>query len=180
MKILNLTQHQATPEQKDAGVVDLVPEIAEAVRDLLTFDKTPVQWDMCARAYKITKLALATDVRAVMIGPVGYFARHLEDALLDAGFTVLHAFSKRDCVEQQLPDGSVEKQFMFRHLGFYEVPSHKAHGPRITCPHCGESDRITPLQIQGPINAVTNTDYPCGHCKKRYTIGQRVSYEVTK
>ncbi len=41
MNILNLTQHPATPEQLEAGVVDLIGESLEHMTALLTFHEIP-------------------------------------------------------------------------------------------------------------------------------------------
>ena len=42
----------------------------------------------------------------------------LEEALMKRGIVPLYAFSRREVVETPLPDGSVKKTQVFRHLGF--------------------------------------------------------------
>jgi len=46
----------------------------------------------------------------------------LEELLMANGFQPVYAFSKRQTIEQKLPDGSVKKVIVFKHEGFIEVP----------------------------------------------------------
>ena len=85
MKILNLTQHKATPEQITAGVIEPAEEDKQMIQKLLTFKDLPTPEEI----YEKVK--------------------------------PLYAFSKREVVEEQLPDGSVRKTQVFKHLGFVEV-----------------------------------------------------------
>jgi len=48
--IINCTQHQSSPEQKDAGVIDLPEGYAERVREALTFNAIPTWKEMMSRA----------------------------------------------------------------------------------------------------------------------------------
>lgn len=75
MKILNLTQHAATPEQIAAGVFE--PQDKEAVRELLTFETLPTKEEIHSRAVKLTIEALEHDVKAAMIGGAGYLMSEL-------------------------------------------------------------------------------------------------------
>ena len=74
MQILNFTQHNATPEQVAAGVVDPVDH--GAIRNLLTFDELPsddeIRWRAQAAAV-IAKLAKSQGFDAVMIGGAPFF-----------------------------------------------------------------------------------------------------------
>jgi len=144
-KILNLTQHRATPEQLAAGVVDLLEwEQAEVAR-LLTFDTLPTRADLKERANELAEFArealLVRESPAVrdqmmnevidagpgvcfgyvMVGGAGFFMPFLERALEEYQVGVRHAFSVRESVEETLPDGSVRKINIFRHVGFVEV-----------------------------------------------------------
>jgi len=187
MTILNLTQHLATPEQVAAGVVDLLPQQRELLRELLTFDDLPTPGEVEARAEKLASLAsdffaaassdyaAAQDAlgeadaahsaawdalgeavadetsvdadaaaslfaaarqtrraavaarraaaaarrgRTAMIGGGPYLLAPLERALRRTGVDSLYAFSVRESSEERLPDGSVKKVAVFRHLGF--------------------------------------------------------------
>src|SRR5690606_9122046 len=62
-RVLNLTQHQATPEQLAAGVFDLHPQHQDKLRDLLTFDVLPSPEDVAMNAEVAADLA--ADVAAV-------------------------------------------------------------------------------------------------------------------
>lgn len=117
MKILNLTQHKASPEQLAQGVVD--HEFGDWLTEKLTFDSLPAVEAVLARASEIaTKVAVEgpTDIYKVMVGGAPFFMVPLEDALTDRGFTVLYAFSKRVSVES--PDGVKTSKFV--HEGFVE------------------------------------------------------------
>ena len=81
--IVNLTQHNTTPEQKLDGVVDLPPEIAAEVRQLLTFDEIPSHLDMKNRAMKIAEIARVSGCQYAMIGGAPWFMSILEKELLE-------------------------------------------------------------------------------------------------
>ena len=133
MQTLNLTQHQATPEQKAAGVVDLKPELREELKELLTFYNTPSADDIeqtCEGIYEIVKkqLEIPFDVEdedeairglgiSFMIGGAPFLMGPLSQYLIYAG-TVLFAFSKR--VSEEDPETG-KKVSYFRHEGFVEA-----------------------------------------------------------
>jgi hypothetical protein len=55
---------------------------------------------------------------AVMIGGAPYLMGPLTDALKDLGIEVCFSYSERVSVESSLPDGSVTKTSVFKHVGF--------------------------------------------------------------
>ena len=118
MKILNLTQHIATPDQIEAGVVDLVGEEREALLRLLTFETPPDFMEIWRRADGLADLAKSKEAEAVMIGGAPYLMGPLEIALRKKDIIPLYAFSVRRTVEEALPDGSVKKMAVFQHGGF--------------------------------------------------------------
>jgi len=120
MRIYNLTQHPATPEQKAQGVIDLPDVDRRMLANLLTFDEIPSQDDMTSRAMAIVNLLadIAPGGQTVMIGGAPFFMSTLEGILIQAGHTPVYAFSKRVSVETQNPDGSVTKTNKFIHEGF--------------------------------------------------------------
>ena len=131
MTILNLTQHHATPEQKDAGVVDIPEQQRALLIKLLTFEHLPDAEDVHQRAISISELITEADAilhpgseelvtDAVMIGGAPYLMPYLERHC-GAYCTVLYAFSIRESVEQTQPDGSVRKVNIFRHGGFIKA-----------------------------------------------------------
>lgn len=115
--IINLTQHNATPEQRLDGVIDLPPEIASEVRRLLTFDEMPTNEEMLKNAGEIAKIAKATGCQYAMIGGAPWFMTILENALEDAGVTPRYSFSKRVSIETVDQDGNVTKTSVFKHVG---------------------------------------------------------------
>lgn len=126
MRILNLTQHPATPEQIGAGVVDLTPEQRGVVSRWLTFETPPSRLDIQTRAALLAQAAANDSVGvgevghfdAAMIGGAPYLMGPLEAALLAQGINPLYAFSRRESVETVAADGSVTKTNVFRHAGF--------------------------------------------------------------
>jgi len=120
MRIYNLTQHPATPEQKAQGVIDLPEVDRRMLAHLLTFDEIPSQEEMDNRARAIVYMLadIAPGGQTVMIGGAPFFMSTLEGVLTQAGHTPVYAFSKRVSVETQNPDGSVTKTNKFIHEGF--------------------------------------------------------------
>lgn len=127
MKIINLTQHLATPEQLAAGVVDLPPGLLAEARKIMTFHELPPPTELYERADALVDLVHRYNdgapvmAHAVMIGGSPFFMAPLHIAILEAGFRPLYAFSRRESVEETLPDGSVKKISVFRHAGFVEL-----------------------------------------------------------
>ena len=119
-KIINLTQHASTPEQREAGVVDLPEKSLAEVRKLLTFNSIPTAFEMWGRATAIAEIAEKEGAKKAMIGGPPYFIVSLEKALSWKGIESLYAFSIRESKEVQKKDGSVEKINVFRHAGFVE------------------------------------------------------------
>lgn len=121
-RILNLTQHRATPEQVAQGVVDPDEADARHVQLLLTFDELPSTSVIEHRAEQLAQLARelcrAYRCGAVMIGGAPYLMSELECALKRHGVRFCYAFSKRVAEEQPQPDGTVRKVQVFRHEGF--------------------------------------------------------------
>lgn len=124
--IINLTQHAATQDQLNAGVVEPSPEDKKNIQELLTFEKLPSVEELERRAYGLATLVTGMGAsnashHRVMIGGAPYFMGALEKALKAQGHTPVYAFSKRESVDQVQPDGSIRKVATFRHLGFVEV-----------------------------------------------------------
>lgn len=122
MIIINLTQHFATPEQKEAGVVDLPDKMRQRAIAAMTFDDLPTEADVVKAADELTAIAReackAHDTHHVMIGGATYLMNSLHCILLVHDMTPLYAFSKRDSKDEEQEDGSVRKVTVFRHLGF--------------------------------------------------------------
>lgn len=111
--ILNLTQHLGTPEQ---GVTE--PEDKAEVQRLLTFESIPTRQELIERALKLTQIARLANADQAMIGGPPFFMSLLEKFLSAYGMTPLYAFSLRRSEEEHLPDGTVRKVQVFKHIGF--------------------------------------------------------------
>jgi hypothetical protein len=117
MKILNLTQHAATPDQLQAGVIDLPEDERNKLKKLLNFEKMPTAVEIRDRAAAIAEIAEGKAVFA-MIGGALFLMSSLERTLRSVGIYPIYAFSVRESVELTTPDGTVLKENKFRHEGF--------------------------------------------------------------
>ena len=122
--IINATQHKTTEDQRLAGVIDLSEKDHKKVCELLTFDEIPSYPLMTQRAYEIFHIldnATRIGDTNVMIGGAPFFMSVLENILKLQDWNPMYAFSKRVSEEVVLEDGSVRKENVFKHLGFYEA-----------------------------------------------------------
>lgn len=123
--ILNLTQHIATQDQLEAGVVEPSDQDKAEIKRLLTFDVLPTSAEIDYRACTLMNIAAnqgeGPTVDAVMLGGAPFIMAALHDWALEAGIKPLYAFSVRESVESTEPDGSVVKRNVFRHMGFVEA-----------------------------------------------------------
>ena len=120
MEILNLTQHKATPDQEKAGVRNLEGDKLEKLKELLNFKGIPTDYVLWDRASKIAALAEQEGAKSVMIGGALYFMSWLENALLRRGINIKYSFSIRESQDVHMDDGTVRKEQLFKHIGFYE------------------------------------------------------------
>src|SRR5690625_7438647 len=97
MTILNLTQHPATPDQAEAGVIE--PRGKKIVQQLLTFNDLPTQDVIDDRAIRLADYADSHGVSYAMIGGAPGLMHTLSDRLFRSGITPLSAFSRRDVIE---------------------------------------------------------------------------------
>jgi hypothetical protein len=131
MVILNLTQHNPTPEQIEAGVVNLPDEMWVRVRELLTFEEIPNANQMASNAWEITSIAAeffasgASEDNmfkgAAMIGGAPYFMTFLVSILMVFRIIPLFSFTRRVSVETHQPGGTVEKRAVFRYEGWVDI-----------------------------------------------------------
>jgi len=119
MKIINLTQHAATPDQIEAGVVE--PYNKADVQEQLTFNQIPESEELAETALYLAQMAVHQGADAAMIGGAPYLMAPLERALLVFNIQPLYSFSVRESVEEVQADGSVAKRNVFRHAGWVEV-----------------------------------------------------------
>ena len=120
--ILNLTQHNATPEQKAQGVVEPGDINKRQIQNLLTFTTPPTQREIMLRASVLAEIADGYGCDAAMIGGAPYLMSALERELRALDIQPLYSFTLRESVEEPQPDGSVRKVAVFRHVGFVEPP----------------------------------------------------------
>ena len=128
--ILNLTQHNATKDQQDAGISDLPELYKDFLKKKLTF---PVQYDkemLVSRANTIAKIVedfiedtifntgVAPEIDGVMVGGMPSFMPVLEATLVSKGIRVGYACTERQSIDKEI-DGKVVKTSVFVHAGMY-------------------------------------------------------------
>jgi hypothetical protein len=121
MKIINLTQHNMTPDQIGDGAVEPSPEVKQRIAALLTFAALPEPAEIEMRAAQIAQIAVEQGATAAVCGGAPYLMGALELALEAYGIKPLYSFTERRSVEETLPDGSVKKSQVFAHVGWVEV-----------------------------------------------------------
>lgn len=127
MNILNLTQHPATIEQIELGVVDLRGKPLKFLQRVLTFDTMPTSTELIRRLDDIAGLAIQNGLgpddgedpifKCAMIGGEPWLMAWLEASLRMHRITPMYAFSAREVAEVTLRDGSIKKTAAFRHKG---------------------------------------------------------------
>jgi hypothetical protein len=115
---LNLTQHQATPEQQAAGVVDTAPKTQGRIATLLTFNDLPERAMIRNRARDPATLAKDLGAKSALIGGEPFLTPLLANHLTAMRIHPLFAFSMRDSEEQVQPDGSIRNVVVSRHIGY--------------------------------------------------------------
>lgn len=118
-KVLNLTQHDASPGHVAAGVVE--PADKTAIRAELTFVGGATADDIKSKAEAIADKAVAEGCTKAMIGGAPYLMSALETALSARGIEPVYSFSESNVVTKENPDGSVSRKVEFEHKGFVEV-----------------------------------------------------------
>lgn len=124
--IVNLTQHKFSNEQKEESLLKDFEwvDTTDEVKALLTFASRPTLAEMQERAKALVAHAKANQAggviseTVVMCGGAPYFMPVLEQAFLGTGIRVIYAFTERVSHEVPLPDGSVAKSSVFKHVGF--------------------------------------------------------------
>ena len=122
-QVINLTQHAASEDQLDVGVVDPTGQLKEKVVKLITFVSLPSKGEILNRAKVLAALAKGTGCRSAMIGGAPYFQEPLSEALRAEGIAPVFSFTRRVSEDRPQPDGSVRKVGIFKHVGFVEAVS---------------------------------------------------------
>ena len=120
-KIMNATQHVASQDQIDQGVIDLPTQEKQKLQELLTFVSVPTSEEVEERAKKIAILvdgARDNETNHVMIGGAPYLMSALEYHLKALGIQPLYAFTKR--VVSEDPSTGI-KTSAFKHAGWVGV-----------------------------------------------------------
>lgn len=125
--IINLTQHELTPEQREFIDIECHTD-RQKVKDLLTFTKLPTKEEIYYRALDLAAIVENivdqdehVDLFLVLIGGAPYLMKPLIEELKKIGVTPVFSYTDRVSVETMQPDGSVVKTQVFKHLGYVEA-----------------------------------------------------------
>ena len=121
--IWNATQHAATADQVAQGVKDLPEVLRKDLSQALTFDEVPNYDELYFRSIVIIGVLQDAGLQQgdkVMVGGAPFLMEELCRLLRVNGYKPVFAFSKRESVERMLPDGTVQKVAIFKHLGFVD------------------------------------------------------------
>jgi len=124
MIILNLTQHPASAEQAEAGVISCKNQ--KELKELLNFSEIPSKAEVSRTATMLAGLA-SMELKepekgtcSAMIGGAPYLMSALVAELKTQGITPLCSYTQRVSVEETQKDGSVVKKSIFRHEGWVQ------------------------------------------------------------
>lgn len=117
LDIINLTQHQAVPQQQQSGIFEPPSEVQTRVRDLLTFETPPSAGQLQQRASELAQIAEQNQAQAALIGGAPFLLPYLEKALWRLGIQPAYAFSQRQAQERHKENGEVVKELIFMHEG---------------------------------------------------------------
>ena len=121
--VINLTQHEPTPDQKAIihNWVDLTDAEKASVKKNLTFRPQEVtKYVIRGRAAMLARLAKEKGAKYAHIGGAPYLMAHLEDCLKQAGIVPLYSLTER-VTEEKMVNGEVTKTSVFKCAGFYAV-----------------------------------------------------------
>ena len=120
--MLNLTQHTATFEQTQDGVIEPSQEVKGEIQKLITFDRTvmnsPQQISERAKALVALVKSAYPETTQAMVGGALYFMPALVAELKANDIQPFFSYTDRVSVETHNADGSVTKTLVFKHLGF--------------------------------------------------------------
>jgi len=93
---INMTQHEPTPQQLEAGVITVDHS---SVKAMLTFQGLPSAAQVRERAQALAAWAVSHGAGSAMVGGAPWLMGPLERALMAKGVTPMYAFSNRQSVE---------------------------------------------------------------------------------
>lgn len=123
--VYNLTQHTATADQINAGVVEVPEELREALLGALNFESLPTNQEVYSSAQTIGRImeVLNPDFGEIqfMVGGAPYLMAAL--VTFAPCYDMVFAYSDRVSEEVHMPNGSVQKVTSFKHVGFVPMLS---------------------------------------------------------
>jgi len=121
MKRINLTQHEALPDQ---GCEPRTEELTQRVKKLLAFEVLPHIEEIMRRAHTLAEIARFAQADEAMIGGAAYLMLFLDPLLRIHNIEPVYAFSKREVLEEVQTDENVLKVSVSHHIGFVRLGSY--------------------------------------------------------
>lgn len=120
--IINMTIHNLTPSQKTDGGFEPSEEVKSKIKDILLIANIPTRENLEERARAFAQLCsvINTTGTKFLIGSgtpsiQPMIVRELEKL----GIDYVYSHSERECVETHNIDGTVTKNYVFEHKGWY-------------------------------------------------------------
>lgn len=117
--IYNLTQFEATENQKEDGIVDV--DNAEYIKEMLTFIEFPTPDIMFKKATNIANYAKNLGASEVLIGGPQYFMPYLTRALKSNNIKCYYSYAPKIEFYKVNADGSKKHEVSFEYLGMVEA-----------------------------------------------------------
>ncbi|WP_339534685.1 hypothetical protein [Pseudomonas hunanensis] len=124
MKVLNFSCHRPSPDQIQAGVVEMGIREQKLLRSLSSYygDSKPNDEDTMRRVKALAELAInechAFGADTILLHTALWIAVPLVDYLDSKGIDTVYAFSTRHHEEQRLPSGELRVTKLHRHSCF--------------------------------------------------------------
>lgn len=130
MKILNFTIHNLTPDQLKDGAVEIPDNYKEALKNILLVTKddlTPEKLRSKAQNLYSLFLDVKGDMKlrgeevALLVGSGSPSLQPfiVEQIVYSHHQEIRYSHTDRECVETPQQDGSVKKEYIFKHVCFY-------------------------------------------------------------
>lgn len=122
MKIINATIHQLTESQIQDGGFEPSTEVKNKIKEILLIAEIPTRENLQERARAFARLCHSintTETKFLIGSGTPSIQPFITAELNKLGVDYVYSHSERACVETHNPDGSVSKNYVFQHQGWY-------------------------------------------------------------
>ena len=118
MTIINLTQHDATQDQLDAGVVNLIGEAAYKLKQAYRFNYVPSAEEKNRRVREIVQIAIDCKAEKALLDGPAWLTSALERELAVHEISAVYSFSMYPIIMTMEGDGTLVKRQRIKHMTF--------------------------------------------------------------